>query len=84
MNSYYQGRDMATPRKAPRGGALSTSDKESNAAISALRAPIEQVVGHFKSWRILHTDYRRPYETYRDAYDAARGLFFFSTTWGFE
>jgi hypothetical protein len=26
----------------------------------------------------------RPYHTYRDAYDATRGLFFFSITWGFE
>jgi len=24
------------------------------------------------------------YRTYRDSYDAARGLFFFSITWGFE
>lgn len=80
----YQGRDMVTPRKTPRGGELSKGDKESNAVISALRAPIERLVAHFKSWRIFHTDYRRPYETYREAYDAGRGLFFFSITWGFE
>jgi hypothetical protein len=30
------------------------------------------------------TDNRRPYATYRDAFDAARALFFFSITWGFE
>jgi hypothetical protein len=80
----YQGTGLVTPRKKPRGGELSKRDKESNAEISALRAPIERVVSHFKSWRIFHTDYRRPYRTYRDAYDAARGLFFFSITWGFE
>jgi hypothetical protein len=80
----YQGHDMVTPRKKPRGGELSKGDKESNATISALRAPVERLVAHFKSWRIFHTDYRRPYETYRDTYDAARGLFFFSITWGFE
>jgi len=28
--------------------------------------------------------YRRPYSTYHDAFDAARALFFFSITWGFE
>src|SRR6266545_4751768 len=81
----YQGCDgVATPRKKPRGGELSKRDKECNAEISALRAPIERVIAHFKSWRIFHTDYRRPYSTYRDAYDAARGLFFFSLIWGFE
>jgi hypothetical protein len=80
----YQGHVAATPRKKPRGGALSKRDKTENAALSALRAPIERVIAHFKSWRILHTDYRRSYSTYRDAYDAARGLFFFSIAWGFE
>jgi hypothetical protein len=80
----YQGTGLITPRKKPKGGELSKKDKECNAEISALRAPVEQVIAHFKSWRIFHTDYRRPYSTYRDAYDAARGLFFFSLTWGFE
>jgi hypothetical protein len=87
----YQGCDqhchesvVATPRKTPPGGELSESDKASNAAISGLRAPVERLIAHFKSWRIFHTDYRRPYRTYCDAFDAARALFFFSITWGFE
>jgi transposase len=81
----YQGcAGMATPRKTPPKGELSKNDKKCNAEISSLRAPVERLVAHFKSWRIFHTDYRRPYHTYRDAYDAARGLFFFSLTWGFE
>jgi len=80
----YQGHIDAVPRKKPRGGQLSRTDKESNAEISALRAPIERLVAHFKSWRIFHTDYRRPYRTYIDAYEATRALFFFSITEGFE
>lgn len=80
----YQGTGMVTPKKKPRGGELTVSDAEYNAQVSSLRAPVEQVVGHFKAWRIFHTDYRRPYRTYRDAFDAAKGLFFFSITWGFE
>jgi transposase len=80
----YQGCGMATPRKTPPGGELSRRDKENNAEVSALRAPIERLVAHFKSWRMFHTDYRRPYQTYRDAFDATRGLFFFSITPGFE
>lgn len=79
----YQGTGLATPRKKPKGGELSKRDKENNAVLSALRAPIERVVAHFKNWKILHTDYRRPYSTYRDTYDAARGLFFFSITGDF-
>ncbi|MGH4026614.1 MAG: transposase family protein [Pseudonocardiaceae bacterium] len=81
----YQGCEgVISPRKTPRGGELSVGDKKNNAVISSLRAPVERLIAHFKSWRIFHTDYRRPYRTYRDAYDAARGLFFFSITWGFE
>jgi len=80
----YQGSGMVTPRKTPPRGQLSIGDKKNNAVISGLRAPVERLVAHFKSWRIFHTDYRRPYSTYHDSYDAARGLFFFSLTWGFE
>lgn len=80
----YQGTGLITPRKKPKGGELSKKDKECNQEISALRAPVERVIAHFKAWRIFHTDYRRPYSTYRDSYDAARGLFFFSLIWGFE
>lgn len=81
----YQGCEgMVTPRKTPRGGELSIGDKEDNRRISAYRAPVERLVAHFKSWRVFHTDYRRPYHTYEQAYNAARGLFFFSITEGFE
>ena len=27
-----------------------------------------QLVGHFKNWKIFHTDYRRTYSTYHDAF----------------
>lgn len=63
----YQGCDeecpgctVATPRKTPRGGELSKSDEASNAAISALRAPVERLIAHFKSWRIFHTELSSP------------------------
>lgn len=82
----YQGTGMITPRKKPIGplGELSIADKECNKEISALRALVEQAIAHFKSWRIFCTDYRRPYCTYRDAYDAARSLFYYSAAYSFE
>jgi DDE superfamily endonuclease len=80
----YQGSELVTPKKKPKGGELTMSDKEYNSQVSSFRAPIERLVGHFKNWKIFHTDYRRPYSTYQDAFDAARALFFFSITWGFE
>lgn len=80
----YQGTELVTPKKKPKGGELLDWQKEFNAQVSSYRAAVERLVAHFKGWRIFHTDYRRPYRTYRDAFDAARGLFFFSITWGFE
>jgi DDE superfamily endonuclease len=80
----YQGSGMVTPKKKPKGGELTESDKDYNAQVSSLRAPVERLVAHFKLWRVFHTDYRRPHDTYREAFDAARGLYFFSITWGFE
>jgi hypothetical protein len=35
-------------------------------------------MAHIKAWRILHTDYRRPYKTYLSSFKAAIGLFFFT------
>lgn len=80
----YYGSGMLTPKKKPRGGELSRQDAEFNTQVSLLRAPVEQFIAHFKSWRIFHTDYRRPCRTYPDAFDAARGLYFFSIHWCFE
>jgi DDE superfamily endonuclease/Helix-turn-helix of DDE superfamily endonuclease len=80
----YQGTGLVTPKKKPKGGELLDWQKEFNAQVSSYRAAVERLVAHFKNWKIFHTDYRRPYRTYRDAFDAARGLFFFSITWGFE
>lgn len=73
----YQGCGYATPRKKPRGGKLSTGDKKENTNISRLRAPVERAMAHIKSWRILHTDYRRPLRTYLTSFRATIGLFFF-------
>lgn len=73
----YQGCGYVTPRKKPRGGELSVGDKRENANVSRLRAPVERAMAHIKSWRILHTDYRRPLKTYSTSFRAAIGLFFF-------
>ena len=73
----YQGCGYATPRKKPKGGELSINDKRENANVSRLRAPVERAMAHIKSWRILHTDYRRPLKTYATSFRAAIGLFFF-------
>jgi transposase len=74
----YQGSGYITPIKKPECRDLLAWEKEFNAEVSRLRAPVERAIAHLKSWRILHTDYRRPLHTYITSYRAAVGLYFFN------
>ena len=76
----YRGTGYFTPRRKPVGGELSEQQREYNERISAIRAPIERAIANLKTWRILHTEYRRPLHTYDDAVHAAIGLHWFTTT----
>ena len=77
----YHHTGLITPRKrAWGGGTLSARDLECSTEHSAIRAPVERAIAHLKTWRILHTDYRRPYATYRDTFNATRALFFYTRT----
>ena len=78
----YQGSGFITPFKKPQGGELLDWQKEFNAQVNKLRAPVERAIAHLKSWRILHTDYRRPLRTYATSYRAAVGLYFFKLNFG--
>jgi hypothetical protein len=56
----YQGSGHITPVKKPQGRELLEWQREFNADVSRLRSPVKRAIAHIKSWRILHTDYRRP------------------------
>jgi transposase len=73
----YQGSGYITPIKKPQCRELLEWENEFNADVSRLRAPVERAIAHIKSWRILHTDYRRPLRTYLTSFRAAIGLYFF-------
>jgi hypothetical protein len=73
----YLGTGMLTPFRKPPGGELLPWQKEFNTAVNSLRAVVEQAIANVKTWRILHTDYRRPRNTYESAFRALRGLVFF-------
>ena len=77
----YQGSGYITPIKKPKYRKLLEWENEFNADVSRLRAPIERAIAHVKSWRILHTDYRRPLRTYLQSFRAAIGLYFFKLTY---
>jgi hypothetical protein len=54
-----------------------THQIENNKVVNSLRAAVERAIAHMKTWKILHTDYRRPLHTFTDTLDAVVGLIFF-------
>jgi DDE superfamily endonuclease len=73
----YIGNGMITPFRKPPGGKLLDWQKEFNAQVSKIRWRIEQVISHFKNWTIMHTDYRRPLDTFPATISAVIGLHFY-------
>jgi len=73
----YIGTGITTPYRKPAGGDLLDWQKEFNTAINKIRYVIERAIAHFKTWRCMHTDYRRPRHTYATAFSAVRALHFF-------
>jgi hypothetical protein len=73
----YVGSGMITPFKKPAGGELFGWQKEFNTQVNKIRWVIEQVISHFKNWQIMHTDYRRPIDTFGTTISAVIGLHFY-------
>ncbi|MBE6478460.1 MAG: transposase family protein [Propionibacteriaceae bacterium] len=59
----YTGLGMTTPIRKPLGGELTDWQKQYNHATNSLRAPVERAIAHLKTWKTLHTGYRRPIHT---------------------
>ena len=74
------GLGMITPTRKPSHGELTDSDKRNNTAINCVRYLIERVIANLKTWRVLHTDYRRPYNTFETTIQAVTGLIFAYTS----
>ena len=73
----YVGTGMLTPIKKPVHRDLLDWEKEFNTQINKIRYVIEQIVANFKTWRIMHTDYRRPLATFATTIAAVVGLHFY-------
>lgn len=76
----YIGLGITTPKRKPRNGELTMSDKDLNRDINSMRCAAERGIAHLKTWRIFHIDYRRPLHTYKETFRAVRALFFLQTT----
>jgi hypothetical protein len=74
----YQGTGAITPKKKPKGGELTDQDKEFNTSVNRIRYVVERAIANIKTWRILHTDYRRPIDSFERAFNVVRALIFFT------
>jgi hypothetical protein len=75
----YIGKDMLTPIRKPAFRDLLPWEKEFNTQVNKIRYMIEQVIANFKTWRIMHTDYRRPLATFAETISAVVALHFYAT-----
>lgn len=73
----FQGSGLITPIKKPAGRSLLPWEREFNSVVNSARTLIEQVIANFKTWRIVHTDYRRPIETFTETISAVVALHFY-------
>jgi len=73
----YIGTGVITPIRKPPSRDLSDSEKQFNTGINRIRYVIEQTIAHLKTWRILHTDYRRPLHTFRTTISTVIALHFY-------
>jgi hypothetical protein len=76
----YVGADILMPFKKPAHHDLLDWQMELNTQISKIRHVMEQIIANFKTWRITHTDYRRPLATFTTTIAAVVGLHFYRTT----
>lgn len=74
----YIGKDMLTPIRKPDCRDLLDWENEFNTHINKLRYVIERTVANFKTWRIVHTDYRRPLDTFKQTISTVIGLHFYT------
>ena len=76
----YVGNDMLTPIKKPAHRDLMDWEKQFNKQINKIRYIIERVIANFKTWRIMHTDYRRPLDTFIQTISTVIALHFYKLT----
>ena len=70
---------MFTPQRKPYLGHLTDDEKENDKVINSTRSIVEQTIAQIRTWRILHTNCRRPLETQTTTLTAVLALEFYHT-----
>lgn len=72
----YVGLGLLTPAKRKSGVKTPRDVKDNNRVINKLRAVVERVIAQIKTWRVLHSVFRRPLVSYERVFSVVRGLVF--------
>jgi len=73
----YIGNGMITPIRKPEYRKLLDWENEFNTAVNKIRYMIERTIANLKTWRVLHTDYRRPLATFTATISTVIALHFY-------
>ena len=76
----YIGLGMITPIRTQPKQQHTEEEKRFNKSVNAIRYMIERVIANLKTWRILHTDYRRPFATFPETITTVAALEFYRNT----
>jgi hypothetical protein len=68
VKNEYPDHNIILPIKKPKGGELSSADKEFNKTNSALRVVVENVFSRLKKFRILSHPFRQPLDVYNQTF----------------
>lgn len=72
----YIGLGMITPVRKQPDRPLRKSDKIQNTSVNRIRYVVERAIANLKTWRVLHTGYRRPIQTFPQTITAVLALTF--------
>lgn len=73
----YIGLGLLCPIRKPAHRELADCERRFNKQVNSIRAAVERAIAELKTWRILHTDYRRPLDTFAQTLTAVTGLDFY-------
>jgi hypothetical protein len=76
----YLGQHMITPIRKPTHRDLLDWETQYNTDVNRIRYLIERTIANLKTWRILHTDYRRPLATFTTTISTVIALHFYTLT----
>ena len=76
----YIGLGLLTPTQRTPGVKMRAAVKENNHRINRLRSVVERAIAQIKTWRVLHSGFRRLLSAYGRVFSVVRALIFFAAS----